>query len=99
MEQNSVRLTATLAGIEPLRHTPAGLPVVEFTLVHASPQSEAGHERTVEFEMPAKAVGDIAGRIAGMQPGRQVDVQGFLHRKHRMSRQVILHVTNIDLIQ
>ncbi len=99
MERNSVRLTATLAGIEPLRHTPAGLPVVEFNLAHVSPQSEAGHERTVEFEMPAKAVGDIAGRIAGMQPGRQVDVQGFLNRKHRMSRQVILHVTNIELIQ
>lgn len=98
MEQNSVRLTAVLAGIEPLRHTPAGLPVVEFTLTHASPQSEAGHERTVEFEMTAKAVGDIAGKIAGMQPGRRVEVQGFLNRKHRMSRQTILHVTNMELI-
>ena len=99
MERNSVRLTATLAAIEPLRHTPAGLPVVEFTLAHVSPQSEAGHERTVEFGMPAKAIGDIAGRIAGMQTGQKVDVQGFLNRKHRMSRQVILHVTNIELIQ
>ncbi len=99
VEQNSVRLTAALAGIEPLRHTPAGMPVVEFTLTHASSQSEAGHQRTVEFEMSAKAVGSIAGKIAGMQLGQRVDVQGFLHRKHRMSRQVILHVTNIDLIE
>jgi len=95
---NSVRLTAALAGMEPLRHTPAGLPVIDFTLTHASRQSEAGHERTVEFDMPAKAAGELANQIAQWQPGRQVDVQGFLNRKHRMSRQIILHVTHIESI-
>jgi primosomal replication protein N len=93
---NTVRLNATLAAIEPLRHTPAGLPVVDFTLAHVSSQIEAGQQRQVEFDMPAKATGDLATRIAQMRQGSQVTVQGFLNRKHRMSRQVVLHVTNME---
>ena len=98
MNRNTVSLSATLAVIEPLRHTPAGLPVVDFTLAHASAQTEAGSQRQVEFDMPAKATGDLATRIAKARPGSQVAVQGFLNRKHRMSRQVVLHVTNMELI-
>lgn len=98
MNPNTVRLRATLAAVEPLRHTPAGLPVVDFVLAHASQQTEAGSQRQVEFEMPAKATGDLAARIAKTSQGSQVEVQGFLNRKHRMSRQVVLHVTNIELI-
>ena len=98
MAGNSVRLTASLAAVDSLRHTPAGLPMIDFTLTHTSRQSEAGHERTVEFDMPAKAAGELAQRIAQWQPGRQVEIQGFLNRKHRMSRQIILHVTHIESI-
>ncbi len=98
MSRNTVRLSATLATVETLRHTPAGLPVVEFTLAHASQQTEAGQERQIEFEMPAKATGELANRIAQMSQGSRVEVQGFLNRKHRMSRQVVLHVTNMEMI-
>ncbi len=99
MNPNTVRLSATLAAVEPLRHTPAGLPVVEFTLAHASQQTEAGQERQIAFEMPAKATGELATRIAQQaSQGSRVEVQGFLNRKHRMSRQVVLHVTNIEMI-
>jgi primosomal replication protein N len=94
---NRVRLIATLSAIEPLRHTPAGLPVVDFTLTHASSQTEAGKQRQVEFDMPGKAAGDLANRVAQMRPGSQVTVQGFMNRKHRMSRQLVLHVTNMEL--
>lgn len=94
---NTVSLSATLATIDPLRHTPAGLPVVDFTLAHASSQTEAGSQRQVEFDMPAKATGELADRVAKMRQGCQVRVQGFLNRKHRMSRQVVLHVTNMEL--
>jgi primosomal replication protein N len=27
-----------------------------------------------------------------------MEVEGFLNRKHRMSRQIVLHVTNMELI-
>lgn len=98
MSRNTVRLTGILAAVEPLRHTPAGLPVVDFTLAHASQQTEAGQQRQVEFEMAAKATGELAARIAGLRQGSGMTVEGFLNRKHRMSRQVILHVTNMELI-
>lgn len=97
MSANTVSLSATLAAIEALRHTPAGLPVVDFTLAHASQQDEAGNQRQIEFDMPAKATGDLATRIAQMRQGCQVMAQGFLNRKHRMSRQLVLHVTNMEL--
>lgn len=93
-----VRLHAVLATVEPLRHTPAGLPVVDFTLQHQSQQMEADNPRQVEFGVTAKAAGELAVRIAGIRQGSTVEVQGFLNRKHRMSRQVVLHVTNIELI-
>ena len=99
MSGNTVSLSATLAAIDPLRHTPAGLPVVDFTLAHVSSQTEAGNQRQVEFDMPAKATGDMATRVAQMRQGCQVTVQGFLNRKHRMSRQVVLHVTNMELLE
>lgn len=99
MSGNTVSLSATLATIDPLRHTPAGLPVVDFILAHASQQDEAGKQRQVEFDMPAKATGDLATRIAKMRQGCQVTVQGFLNRKHRMSRQVVLHVTNMEILK
>jgi len=95
---NTVRVIGVLAAVEPLRHTPAGLPVVEFTLSHSSEQTEAGQKRQVAFEMAAKATGELAARIAGIRQGSGMEVQGFLNRKHRMSRQIVLHVTNMELI-
>jgi primosomal replication protein N len=52
----------------------------------------------VEFEMAAKATGELAARIAGIRQGSGMEVEGFLNRKHRMSRQIVLHVTNMELI-
>ena len=98
MSLNTVRVIGVLAAVEPLRHTPAGLPVVEFTLSHSSEQTEAGQKRQVAFEMAAKATGELAARIAGIRQGSGMEVQGFLNRKHRMSRQIVLHVTNMELI-
>jgi len=48
--------------------------------------------------MAAKATGELAARIAGTRQGSGMEVQGFLNRKHRMSRQIVLHVTNMELI-
>jgi primosomal replication protein N len=98
VNRNTVRLSGVLAAVEPLRHTPAGLPVVDFTLSHESEQDEAGQKRQLAFEMAAKATGELATRIAAMRQGGRMAVQGFLNRKHRMSRQIVLHVTNMEQI-
>lgn len=96
MSGNTVRLHVVLTAMETLRHTPAGLPVIDFTVSHASQQTEAGQEREVNFEMTAKAAGELAKRIAALPAGSALRLEGFLNRKHRMSRQMVLHVTRIE---
>ncbi|MEK6593733.1 MAG: primosomal replication protein N [Pseudomonadota bacterium] len=93
MESNSVALSGSLVAIEPLRRTPAGVPLLNFKLSHKSQQVEAGYKRQVECEMNAVAVGDAAVEMSRLQAGQAVSVSGFLNRKNRMSAQLILHVT------
>ena len=63
-------LAATLAERAELRHTPVGIPVLECTLAHRSTQREAGHERAVECELHAVAVGEVAQALSAVGIGR-----------------------------
>jgi primosomal replication protein N len=93
VETNAVALSGELAAIEPLRHTPAGIPLVNFKLLHKSRQVEGGYKRQVDCEIVGVALGEIAMAMSRMPQGRLVSVEGFLNRKNRMSAQLILHVT------
>ena len=99
MASNAVWLTGTLAHVEPLRHTPAGLPVVQFKLAHRSLQTEAGSERQVECEVNCIALGETANWVSQLNAGAQISASGFLNRKHRMSAQIVLHVTQTELLK
>jgi primosomal replication protein N len=93
VESNSLALSGALVAIEPLRHTPAGVPLLNFKLAHKSQQLEAGLKRQVECEMNGVAIGDEAVEMSRLQAGQAISVSGFLNRKNRMSTQLILHVT------
>jgi primosomal replication protein N len=93
VESNSLALSGALIAIEPLRHTPAGVPLLNFKLAHKSQQLEAGLKRQVECEMNGVAIGDEAVEMSRLQAGQAISVSGFLNRKNRMSTQLILHVT------
>ena len=93
MEINAVALSGELKEIEPLRHTPAGVPLLNFRLAHKSQQMEAGYKRQVDCELNGIAIGEVAVTMSRIQPGSAVNVEGFLNRKNRMSAQLILHVT------
>ena len=86
-------LSGEITAIEPLRRTPAGIPLINFRLVHKSRQVEGGYKRQVDCEISGIAVGDSAMAMSRMQQGHLVSVEGFLNRKNRMSAQLILHVT------
>jgi len=86
-------LTGELATIEPLRYTPAGIPLLAFRLLHRSRQTEAGLKRQVECEMGGVAMADVAVAMARLKPGQAVKLSGFLNRKNRLSTQLILHAT------
>ena len=98
MEANAVTLAGTLAQVEPLRHTPAGLPLLQFKLAHKSVQIEAGFKRQVECEMNCVAMGDIASDLSRSGAGAGISVTGFLNRKNRMSAQLVLHATKTELL-
>jgi primosomal replication protein N len=96
VDANAVTLAGTLAQVEPLRHTPAGLPLLQFRLAHKSVQTEAGFRRQVECEVSCVVLGDAATGLARSSPGTRVTVTGFLNRKNRMSAQLVLHATQTD---
>lgn len=93
-----VSLTGQLAGTEPLRHTPAGLPLLHFKLAHKSLQVEGGYKRQVECEVTCIALGDAATQLARVKAGADVKVTGFLNRKNRMSAQLVLHATASEIL-
>lgn len=92
-------LSGNLIELDALRHTPAGIPVVNFRLSHASEQIEAGHVRSVQCEVAGLAFDREARLMAAARLGMQVKVTGFLAGKSRDSKQLILHATNIEFVE
>ena len=85
--------------LKALRHTPAGIPVVEFRLRHESERSEAGARRKVNAEIDALAFDAQARLLAAGTLGRQLKAEGFLCAKSRQSKKPVLHVTNIEFVE
>jgi len=93
---NEVVLSGVAHTFSGLRYTPAGVPVAEFSLRHASVQREAGAERRVELDMPAIAFGVIATRLTEELPQAQITARGFLAARSRRSTQVVLHTSEVE---
>jgi primosomal replication protein N len=83
LKQNRLTITAILAAKEPLRYSPAGVPILNCRLVHQSEQIEAGLPRSVTCEIPAVAVGDIAAKLEMKQPETEWQFTGFLATRRR----------------
>jgi primosomal replication protein N len=96
---NAVTIAGALAQLEPLRHTPAGLPLLQFKLAHKSLQVEAGYRRQVECELICVALGEAAVQLSRLKPGVEISATGFLNRKNRMSTQLVLHATQTELLK
>ncbi|MES2553139.1 MAG: primosomal replication protein N [Pseudomonadota bacterium] len=91
-----------VVGIEPLRYTPAGIPVLSVVLRHLSEQLEAGMQRRVECDVNAVVMGGLAEKTAdpslGIKLGSVVKVSGFIARRSLKSTQLVLHITTLDII-
>ncbi|MDP1596489.1 MAG: primosomal replication protein N [Methylotenera sp.] len=98
---NKLELQAEVVLIEPLRYTPAGIPLLSVVLRHASDQIEAGMKRRVECEVNAVALGDqILGTPAlkGLKVGVHILVTGFLAKRSLKSTQLVMHINHIEFI-
>jgi len=96
---NEVALTGELTAIEPLRYTPAGIPLLNFRLLHRSQQTEAGLRRQVECEVHGVAMAEVAVALSRLNPGQAARVKGFLNRRNRMSAQLVFHATEAQAIK
>lgn len=84
---------------EPIRYTPAGLPVLQMELDHRSEQIEVSIPVKIELVMKVKAVGEIAQEIARLPLGTEIVVKGFLARTSRRSDAAVLHVNSYKLMK
>lgn len=96
---NRLCVEATLIEMQPLRHTPAGVPVASCTLQHASRQTEAGRPRDVTLELQAVALGELAAVLGAAKPGMMMRASGFLAAKSLRSRIPVLHLNEIEFLE
>jgi primosomal replication protein N len=96
---NELTLSGQLAARNALRYTPAGVPILTFSVAHQSRQSEAGADRDVGIEMACVAVETEAKTIAAAPLGIGLKLAGFLAPKGKHSRQVVLHVNEIEFLE
>ncbi|MEI2417754.1 primosomal replication protein N [Orrella sp. JC864] len=89
---NRLALSAQVLECGPLRHTPAGVPVLEMQLAHASEVMEAGLPRRVELTLAAVALGDQARMLADTPLGAFLQVEGFLAPVRKSASRVVLHI-------
>ena len=95
-EANRVELSGRIAELGALRHTPAGIPIVDLRIRHESETVEAGSTRKVEAEVEAIAFQAQARLLAAAAPGSPLRVEGFLCAKSRRSKKLVLHLTKIE---
>jgi len=72
---------------------------MECAIAHQSDQVEAGSARRVECEIQAIALGETAKWLQAATPGVQVHLTGFLAARSQHSKQLRLHVTQIEFVE
>jgi primosomal replication protein N len=93
---NELTLTGRITERDALRHTPAGIALVNFRVVHESEQIEAGASRQVSAEVACLAVDEQARLVVAAPLGSAIEVSGFLAAKGRTGKQLVLHVKRIE---
>ena len=97
IQPNRVHLGGQVAAREPLRYSPAGVPIATLQLLHESRQSEGGAPRQALLEIEIVAIGEVATRLAAVLPGQRLTATGFLAKRSRRSRRVVLHVNEFEI--
>jgi len=96
---NRTELTGALQERGRLRYTPAGIPVIEFRIAHASEQTEADVARRVECEIACVALGAPALLLKEVAPGSGLRVAGFLACRSLGQKTPVLHATRIEFAE
>jgi len=95
---NLVVIRGNLVESEALRFTPSGVPILKFRLAHRSRQVEAGAFREVSCELDAVAVDADARLLASTALGSELKISGFLDRRGKAGKALVLHAAKIERI-
>ncbi len=93
---NRLVIGGVLIQVDPLRYSPAGVPIAEAVIQHRSSQEVAAQTRQVECELTLQASGPLAEQLARFQAGTQVKLEGALNRRSVNSQQLILILNRIE---
>ena len=96
--ENLIVIQGDLIESDALRFTPAGIPILKFRLTHHSKQNEAGAVRDVGCELDVVAFEAQARLLATAPLGTSLKIEGFLDRKTRSGRAVVLHASQIEFV-
>ena len=93
---NRLVISGTLIQVDPVRYSPAGVPIAEAVILHRSSQTVATQARQVECELTVQASGPLATQLAQLATGTQVKLDGALNRRSVKSRQLILILNRLE---
>jgi len=93
---NRLVISGALIQVDPLRYSPAGVPIAEAVILHRSSQTVAAQARQLECELTVQASGTLATQLAQLATGTQVTLEGALNRRSVNSRQLILILNRIE---
>jgi len=92
---NQLVLTASIAELNALRYTPAGLPALDLRLEHESLLQEAGQDRQVKASAKAVAFGALAERLVKQAVGSSWRFQGFVATP-RNGKNLVFHIQDFS---
>lgn len=93
---NRLVISGALIQVDPVRYSPAGVPIAEAVMLHRGNQAVAAQPRQLECELTVQASGSLAGQLAQLATGTQVKLEGALNRRSVNSRQLILILNRIE---
>lgn len=88
---NRLILGGEIVNLEPLRYSPAGIPIARATLKHQSRQSG----QLMQCELTVAAQGENAKRLAGLQAGSRVKATGSITRAGANSRNLLMWIEQL----
>lgn len=93
---NHIRIHAKVIGKSALRHTPAGIAVLEMDFMHEGGVIESGLERKLAFEFSTVSLALVAQALDREALSTSLLLTGFIAPRSRRSSRLVMHVTEFE---
>ncbi len=80
-----------------LRYTPAGMPLLNFTLFHESVAGEGDQALKAQFELSVSITGQAAMELSRLGEGTRLVLKGALVPRSRRGQQLVMRAAQYKL--